>query len=185
MVAGNVARIVHAPGRVVVDPTNLSAAYPHGGTEVGKTNAFALQPFGEVFRVEYEGLGEAGDILEANKSWRAAFFLRGFDDDAIEQLTSWGYVVGGVSQHATFNEPGNKVPGESALLRAKKVLYVPDDLIHTPAILIYRGVADWTVGAEIAFQRGEELGIPITVDCVRDTNGNMLTVGRFADLSLT
>ena len=183
MAAGLAARVIHAPGRVVIGPTNLSNAYPHGGTEVGKTNAFAIQPQGTPFRVECEGLGEATDILEANNAYTAAFFLRGWDDEAVEKMTN-GFVVGGTSRRAIFRVPAN-VPGTSSSGRAVILLYVPDDIIHVPSILIFAGIPDWTQGGELAFQRGEELGLPITVDCLRDSNNNMLDVARFTDLSLT
>jgi hypothetical protein len=186
VVAGNVARILRGPGRVVIGPTNLAAAYPYGGTEVGKTNQFALQSFGTQFRIESEGLGEATDILEANKRFVAALFVRGWDDDAVEQFfSSSNYAAGGTSAHAVLSEPGTKVPGESAIARAVKLLYVPDDIIHVPSLLIYRGIPDWTEASELAFQRGSELGIPLTIDCLRDGNGNTLSIGMLADLSLT
>ena len=185
MAAGNVARIIRAPGNIVVNPTNLAAAYPYGGTEVGKTNQCALQPMGSSFRVEYEGFREAGDILEGDNRYTFGCFLRGWDDDAVQKLLAGGYEAGSVTQHSVFHEPGNQVPGESALTRSVILLYVPDDLIHVPAVLIYNGVPDWTEGADLAFQRGDELGIPITLDCLRDSNNNMLRVGRFADLALS
>lgn len=184
MAAGKVSRIIHAPGRVVVGPSNLSSAFPHGGTEVGKTNAFGWSSHGVPFRVECEGLGEATDILEPNQRFSVSFFVRGWDDDAVELLLATGFVAGGTSQHAVFKAPVN-VPGGTALGRAVILLYVPDDTIHVPAVLVYRGIPEWTEGSEIAFRRGDELGIPITVDCLRDANLNTLAIGRFDDLSLT
>ena len=99
-------------------------------------------------------------------------------------LLSDGYTKGGVSGHAMFNAPGGNVPGSSALPRAKVLLFVPDNPIDVPAVIVYRGVPGWSDSAEIAFQRGSELGIPLTVECVRDSAGRILTVGRLADLSL-
>lgn len=185
MVAGNVARVIRAPGRLVVDPTDLDDAYPYGGTEIGKSRLCVLQPLGTSFRVECEGLGEATDVLEANNRWVFSCQLRGWDDDAIQKMLAAGYETGATSGHTGFFVPGSATPGESALSHAVKLLYVPDDVIHVPAVLIYRGVPDFSDGAEIAFQRGEELVVPLTVDCFRDANDNILRVGRLADLSLT
>lgn len=185
MAAGNVARIVRAPGRLVVNPTDLGAAYPYGGTEVGKSNLCVLQPRGTGFRVEAESLGEATDVLESSNEYVFACFLRGWDDDAVAQFLSGGFTAGAVSKHAVWSEPGTTVPGASALDRALILLYVPDDLLHTPAVLVFRGVPDWNEGSELAFQRGDELGLPIAFDCIRDTNDHILSVGRLADLSLT
>ena len=186
MSAGSASRIIRSPGRIVINPTTAFAttAYPYGGTEIGKTRLCVLQPQGRPYRVEYESLGEAGDILEPNNQYTFACFIRGWDDDAVQKLLAGGYVAGSVTQHSVFSEPGTYTPGQSAIARAVILAYIPDDPIHVPGVLIYRGIPDWSEGSEIAFQRGDELGIPITVDCLRNASGNMLKVGRIADLAL-
>ena len=40
MASGDVSKVLRAPGRLVVNPSNLAAAYPYGGVEVGKTKPF-------------------------------------------------------------------------------------------------------------------------------------------------
>lgn len=184
MAAGNVARIMRGPGRIVINPTDFELAYPYGGVEIGKTRACQLTPLGTPFRVESEALGEATDVLEANRNYLFTCFVRGWDDSAVEKLMSGGYTAGSVSSHAVYSEPGN-VPGTSSIARAVILLYVPDDLINVNALLIYRGIPDFPEGAEFLWQHNEELGIPMNVDCLRDSRGNMLSIGRFADLSLT
>lgn len=185
MAAGDVARIIRAPGRLVVGPTDLAAAYPHGGTEVGLTNAVVLQPTGSGFLVRNEALGESTDVLEGGNEFAFACFLRGFDDDAVAQFFPDRHSTGSVSGHSVFSVPGTNAPGASALGRAVIVLYVPDDALHVPAILVYRGIPDFPDGAEMAFQRRDELGLPVSMHCVRDANDNTLAVGRLADLSLS
>ncbi len=184
MVAPTAASIIRAPGKIVIGPSDLSAADPYGGTQIGLTNQVALVSQGTSFRVECEALGEASDILEPNNSYQLLLFGRGWDDDMVEQCLASGYAAGATSQHATFSVPGN-VPGASSIGRAVILLFVPDDIVHVNSLLVYRGIADWTDGAEIAFQRSAESGIPLTVDFLRDGNGNMFTLRRFADLSLT
>ena len=185
MTAGHASRVLRAPGRLVANPTDLSVAYPYGGTELGLTRVVVLLSQGAGFRVESEALGEATDVLEESNHFVMSCFLRGWDDDAMKHLLADHYDAGAVSGHAVVTIPNRARPGSSALVRAKILLYVPDDLVGAPALLIYRGVPDIPAGAEIAFQRREELGVPITVDCIRDSNGNILQVGRFADLSLS
>lgn len=184
MAAGSAARVIRAPGRIVVGPTNLASEFPYGGTEIGKTNACVMQPFGTGFRVVSEGLGEATDVLEASNEFVVSFFVRGWDDEAVELLLSDGQAVGSNSRHRVWSSPGNVTPGASALPRALKVLFVPDDTVHVPAMIVYRGVPQWVEGAQMAFQRGEELGLPVALDCVRDTANRILAVGMLADLSL-
>ena len=167
-----------------MNPTNLAIAYPYGGVEVGLTRACALLPLGTGFRVFSEGLGEASDVLEPAHEFVFTCFLRGWDDDAIETLFIDGYREGTVSKRAVWSAPGVAVPGSSALPRAVKLLFVPDDVAHVPAVLVYRGIPDWGTNAALAFQRREELGIPLAIDCIRDALGRIVTVGILVDLSL-
>ena len=187
MAAGDVARVVRAPGSIVIGPTDLSTPgsdNSYGGTLIGKSKDAFFGSSGIPFPVPYEALGEAGDVLEADKSFAFVFFSRGWDDDAVEKMLAGGYAAGTVTQHAVWSEPG-AVPGTSAIGRAVILLYVPDDLIHVNAVLIYRGIPDLPEGAEMALQRGTEFGIPLSVFCMRDGNANMFSVGRLDDLSLT
>lgn len=186
MAVGRASRTVRGAGRVVIGPTDLSTTYPYGGTEVGLSMGCALLPLGRPYRVESEGLGEATDILEADNQYVFSCILRGWDDDAVEKLLSGGFIAGGTTRHATWEEPGTKTPGASSIPRAVILLYVPDDLIRNPALLAYRAIPDWTDGAELAFQRTTELGLPLAFDLLRGaTPAKLFTVGRFPDLSLT
>jgi len=186
MAAGSATRVLRAPGKLVVNPSDLALDYPYGGVEVGKTRLVVLASFGSAVRIECEGLGgDASDVLERTNRYVFSCFLRGWDDDAVEQFFADNFVQGSVSGHALFREPGVRAPGASALSRAVALLYVPDDAVHNPSALIYRGVPDWSDGAELAFQRGEELGIPLAVDCLRGATGKIIEVGRLVDLTLT
>ena len=186
MAAGNATRVLRAPGKLVVNPSDLTLAYPYGGTEVGKTRLVVLTSLGASVKVSSEGLGgEASDILERTNAYVFSCFLRGWDDDAVAKFFATNFVQGPVSGHAVFREPGNRVPGSTALARAVVLLYVPDDAVNNPSAIMYRGVPEWTDGADLAFQRQEELGIPLTVDLLRSDTGNILEVGRLVDLSLT
>lgn len=185
MAAGNANRVLRAPGRLIVNPTNLSAPDTYGGVEVGRTTLVRLLPLGTGFRVINEGLGEATDVLEGSIEYLFACVLRGWDDDGVRTLLSGGYDRGVDTQHAVYSEPGHTTPGASALPRAVTLLYVPDNHVFAPAVLINRGVPDWEAGATIPFQRGTDLVLPIAVDCVRDEAGSILSVGLLSDLSLT
>ena len=171
---------------MVVNPTQKpgaeGAAYPYGGTFLGRCRATVLQPVGEEPLLVKSEAGFPTDILEPDNFWIAGFFLRGFDDDAIRRMP--GYERGPNTQHAVFAVPGQTTPGESALSRAMTILFVPDDPLGTPGFIIYNGVANWSAQAEVAFQRKEEMGLPLTVTCFRDGRNNILRIGILADLPL-
>lgn len=189
MAAGSVATVIHAPGRVVVTPTTAFATgtFPFGGTQVGKANKVLLTPAGqEPYRPWSEGLGAATDSLEPHHRWVVTCFLRGWDDDAIAQFFARGYSAGTESQRAVFSAPGSRVAGASRLALGLKIAFVPDDQVQSPGFLLYRAVPNWGASAEMAWQRKDELGIPLALECFHDasTPARILKIGRMADLAL-
>lgn len=184
MAAGNASRVIRGSGRWVAAPTDLSLTFPFGGVALGLSSAVVAQALGAPLRVESEGLGAGQDVLEPPERYAVGMFLRGWDDDAVERLLAYGASTGPVSGHASFDVPGPVSPGSSALARALVLVYVPNDIVNVPALLIRRGVPFWTEGAEIAFRRQSDLGIPLVVDCFRDDAGRTLTIARMADLVL-
>lgn len=186
MATGRSARIIRGPGRVVVNPTEplATSAYPHGGVEVGRANMVVLKPLGQSYAVQHEDTGEIGDIIEAGQRWVLSMFMRGWDDDAVRTLLSRGYTMGEQTQHATFSVPGNHQAGTSEITHAVTLLFVPNDLVNVPAMICYRAVPDWQDGAEIAFRRGAEVGLPLSFECIRDDDGRILSIGMLHDLEV-
>jgi len=191
MATGNVARVIRAPGTIHLDPLNVSGP-AFGGVEAGKVQSIAFAQQGTEFEIENEGLGEITEVLEGENRFAVSFFARGFDDDAVEKLLASNYALGAVSGHAMMQQIktsgeihlGSNVPGASTMPRSVRVLFVPDDTIHVQALLLYRCIPTFTEGAEILLQRKEELGLPITLRCLRDATGNTYQMGRLSDLSL-
>lgn len=184
MAAGTASRVIRGPGRLVVAPTDLNIAYPFGGKEVGRTKLVVIQFLGQSYKLKQEGRGEITEVLEADKRFAFSCFLRGFDDDAVRQLWEDNYVLGAVTGHAVYQEPGAAMPGKTALDRARKLLFVPDDLVNVPALIMYRAVPDWADSASVAFSKTEELGLPFSAECLRDASDRILKIGRLADLTL-
>lgn len=184
MVAGNAIDAKRAPGRLVVNPTAsfVSGSFPYGGTEIGRARDCAILPVGSAYRIESEGLGEASDVLESPNRAVVAFFLRGFDDDAVETLFAGGYSAGADSLRARWDMPGNRSPGQSAIGREVSVLFVPDNPAAVPGWLAYRAIATFQDSSEIPFMRSEEMGLPVTLECLRDAQDRIIQVGRITDL---
>lgn len=184
MAAGSAQTVIRAPGRLIVAPTALNVPSAYGGSEIGLTKACVLQPLGSPFRIVSEGLGDATDVLNRDLRFIFSCFLRGFDDSAFSLLFPDLFGIGAVTGHAVYSAPGASTPGTSALGRGRTFIYIPDDTLNVPAVLIHRGIPDWAPGAEMAFQRQEELGVPLSIECLRSDSGKTVSVGRLADLSL-
>lgn len=186
MASGSSAKIVRGHGRVIVNPTTEVSAgsFPFGGTEIGKVSMFAIASRGEGLIVESEGLGRVSEVLEGGIAWGVTFLLRSWDDDAIAALFPDAFEAGDSTQHATFQIPGAIKPGSSALGRAVKLMFVPDDVIGTPGLIVYRGVPDFRPATEVALRRSQEIVLPVAVECVQDTSGRILAMGRIHDLGV-
>lgn len=180
-------RVIRAPGTVIASPTNLTDADDdgaYGGTIIGSTRAVALVPLGTPYRVECEGLGEYSDVLEGNNRYIVNLFLRGWDQGAVSTLLAGGYSEGGTTQNAVWVEPGGRSPGQSAAGRALVWLFVPDDTHSHPALIIRAGIPDFAEGAELAMQHGEELGLNMSIECIRNASSQILDLGHLDDLTL-
>lgn len=180
------ARPLWAPGQLVVDPDVVGGRLSgdvdtnFGGTRIGLVAQSLLVIAGEAHVVESEALGEPSDVLEANNRYAWSAFLRGWDDDAVRLLLP-GYSEGD-SGHAVYSVPGNTTPGQSAMARARRFLFVPDDHVNAPAVLLFNGVPDWNQGAQLAMNRRDELGIPLSILAMRSASGDTLKMGRLRDL---
>ena len=178
-------RVIRLPGTLISSPTSLTAGATseYGGKIIGSIRAVALTPLGTSFNVECEGLGEFSDVLEPNNRYVVNFFLRGWDQDAVSSLLSGGYTEGTTTKNAVWKVPG-PTPGKSSTGRALVWLFAPDDTHNHPALIIRAGIPIFTDGAELAFQRTEEFGLNMSLECLRNSSNQTLDLGHLEDLTL-
>jgi len=186
VVSSSSAKIARAPGRIVINPTLEPSTnpYPFGGKEVGKVNQVRFARTSSPIPIFHEGSGEVGDVLEGPNRYAFSCFLRGWDDDAITALFSGQVSVGADTGHAVALFPSLLNPGNSALARGVKILYVPDDVLHVPALFVYNAVSSLQEGADLMWSRTTELGVPMSFECTRDAYGRVAAIGRLGDLRL-
>lgn len=177
--------ILHATGRVVVNPTNLSAAYPYGGVEVGLTRGAVLRNLSTGLVVFSEGFGGITDVLEPDDHWVFVCQLRGANDNALRVFFPDHQSEGATTRHRVLTMPNSSYAGASALGRAVVLLFVPDDLVNVPALLIHTAIPDFDDSAEILLQRREEYSIPVAFQCLRGSTGKCWQTGRLPDLTLS
>lgn len=179
-------RILRAPARIIINPTDPTAATPFGGTALGLTREAALvEQGGPGRRIESELLGEATEVLETANVASFGCFIRGWDDDALEHLMSGGYAAGEETSRATYTSPGTRIPGQTAFDRAVTLLLAPENPADAPALLIHRFIPFWDTESTLRWSRQEELGIPLAGECLRGANGRIYDIARMADLTLT
>lgn len=177
-------RVVRAPGRLVANPTNLAAAFPYGGTELGSTKGLTVRPFAGVFPLTAWELGGAPiEYLHRGAAWGCSGFLRGADDDAIAAIFP-NHAAGAVTQHQVVSEPGSVAAGHRLSNVSLKLLFVPRDSTRAPAWILYRAIPMLEEQAELEYAVEDEFGIPAVFMGIPDTTGRTFVHGRIEDLSL-
>lgn len=118
------------PGRLSVNPSNLSNAWPHGGTGLGLVQAARWMRQLRKEAIPAEELGGAPqDVAYLGESPGFEVTLRGFDPDAIAQVfenTGAGSVTGAIA--IRWDPDASPRPG--ALLgsdNAVDLLFTPDE----------------------------------------------------------
>jgi len=183
MATKNLQNIVRWRARLVKDPSNLSNAFPHGGTELGIVRSVRFQPnmkmehnlaveFGKV-RTETFYTGEAPVI---------ACVLREFDADALSTIwpntaNSGSTMQGRVS--GAFNRSGYAMSNNKLTLLWSP--YAVDDHKH---ILFHNAIPMVELANEIQASIGQEVGIAVAFSASPDSTGRTYDVGLRANLSL-
>lgn len=133
-------KILRTPGRLCINPTDLTADFPHGGTNLGGARSVRLEVDTPHLRVPNPEKGGLQETFEGNKRIRFVCILREFSDAVLSTLFR-SAVTGGTSAEKgiAFPQSGD-VPGKKGTDRAVKLLWVPYNTAQHPAVLIPRAI---------------------------------------------
>lgn len=165
------------PGRLVVNPTNLSSAPNYGGTTIGYFENFNQITSEESVDVLSEAEGKRKAVIVGITLLGAEFDLVQFDRDMLGKLLD--------QNGTTLRDPrlgGTVAPGLRPA--GQPVLFVPNDVLLHPAFLFFnpsyrRGVSRAPHGLQD--KRRER----IVIDANDDANGNTYACDLLSALSLT
>lgn len=184
---GNVRKILHAPGNIVVDPSWSGSldpdSFPWGGTVLGDVEGVSLIPFHEGFTVWAEEYGEPIEQLEALEDWGVGCFFRGWDDDAIASLMP-DPSQGDVTQHWGIEMPGTVLPGDRMTDRGRVLVFSPLNPRDVPGFVFRNALPVLETVRSFVFQHQEQLGVPIVFRCLRNDAGKIGEVKRLWDITL-
>lgn len=139
MAAGKPSSIRYQDARIVVNPTNLAAAYPHGGTEIGLFADVRFRPGSRIVTTEAEEYGGApANHGQMQGESRLVLLSRGWDAELMELLP------GGSKTGTPARGALDGVGGSSGLaLTEHKILVVPssesDLYVYLPAAVLLVG----------------------------------------------
>lgn len=177
--------VIRSPGRLVINPTDLTAAFPYGGTELGSVRQVTHLRFGADYALTAEEFGfEPVEYNQHGEIHGVSAFCRGFDDDVISALFP-NTAAGTTSQHQVVTWPGTNRAGTWRSAVGVKLLFAPFNPIDVDAIILYRGIPMDEDSARTPLAWQEEYGFPVTFMGIRDASGNGGQMGRLADLTVS
>jgi hypothetical protein len=181
-------QLAKIPGKIILDPTDLDAADPYGGTEFGFTRD---QDFGFGQKDRPIRAEEFGCVVESVLGRAEPIFaavLRTWDDDALATVfpdTETGS-SGRVIVHGRVKGSGVVRPGALVSGRAVKVLFVPESPDRYPWLILYRALPAIAETASLRLAVDESLGIGVVFRAIPDTSDpvRLYDIGYRGDLTL-
>lgn len=194
MAADDARTVLRVPGRLSYGCTDLTAAWPHGGTGLGATRALVLAHTGSSYPVTAEAFGgEPVEYLESGELWGMGCFLRGYDYDALGVLFP-NTATGTTSQERVVSAPGSVKAGSWASARSVKLVFTPEGSTHAaaadtpdapgPFVILYRAIPMLRESFELALERRQEFQFPALFQGIRDASSRIMAFGPRGDLSL-
>jgi len=177
-------KIIHAPGELVLTPTDLTDTVAAGGTLLGVVAEIIFRPNLLRRDLTAEEFGsEVLDIVEAGEQAVLAVLLRSFDGDAVSTVfkeTSTGSGTGDTG----IDYPGTLRAGTLGSARGVKLLFLPDSSDEVPAILLYNAIPLVAETAEVQLEMDSELTIPAIFHAARDGTGRVYQFKKMEDMVL-
>ncbi len=172
--------VLRNPGRFSVGPTDLSTAWPHGGTGLGvvaETTAVPVYKYEAVIAEEFAG--EEIKIIEMGGSWIVGATLREYGDDSISAFFN---STTGASGSEIVEAPTNTYPGTT--ITAVVLLFTPYEQTTHPALLAFEAIPMVTEAATLALELQSEMVLPVMYRCLRNASNKQIQIGLLSDLTL-
>ena len=176
--------VLRVPGRLVRDPTDLSASFPYGGTALGVVSGVALDR-GIVTEelVGGDDRNQTIDLLYLREQWRLSVVLREWTDEALA-VAGYNLGTGASTSKKYLANRGSVVPGRllSSFL-SMKLVYAPEDA-STPGILVFRALPAIEETSMLNLNMGDDLTFSLLFHCIEGAAAYSSEgyVARLADL---
>lgn len=182
MSTANANNIIRLKGRLVKNPTNLSTAFPHGGTALGMVREGVFR-FGYKSKdiTAWEWGNQVVDTLYCGDSAIMSFVIRDYDGDMLDATipnVSSSTIIGVASGS------GLKRAGTLLSVEAITLLYSPDAVDDHPHILIYKALPMLQETAELQTSLKHEIGIAAMVKAIPDSQKRTYVIGKRNKISL-
>ena len=185
MAAPSVRSAIKVYGKLVKDPTDLTADYPYGGTELGLVGSVLLRPRNQTQLLTAEEWGDqVWDAVDGGTSILLACTLRGVDGDAYGSL---------FLDTATGTPSGQKVirfrsdNGRAGTLRSTlgmKLLFAPSSPLRHRAVLLRDALPVLVEDTEIPMTKDEEWAVKVVFYGRPDSSNRVAEIAFIKDMTL-
>lgn len=187
-------KVLRVPGRLAIGPTDLTLAWPHGGTGLGAVRGVRLKRFGGLWPATSEAHGGAPvEYLEAGESWALACTVRTHQDDVIRRIFP-NTASGTTSQRRVVSAPGSVHAGDWVSGRSVVLVFTPEGATQAksatatdadaPFVVLYRALPLLAADIEIPLELGEDYALDVVFQGIPDSSGRVLAMGPRVDLTL-
>lgn len=201
MSLAEVRNILHIPGHLCINPTDISDSteFPYGGTALGVTREAEMR-FGIKTSLVYaEEFGTPVEAVYTGDTALFAFVIRDLDNDALATVfpntatgsTSGDKVIEGRVSGVSENRAGYTMSSQSVkLLFAPRVentdpsstTYIPFD--EQPMVLIPKAVPLVEETSMLQLSIKAEIGVGVVFQAIPDSSGRLYDVGKRGDITL-
>lgn len=180
-------KVLRIPGRLCADPSDLTAAFPHGGTALGITRDAEFRFGASKHVITAEEWGNIPcEVIVGGETAVMGCVLREFDNDMVKKVflnpatgsSSGDQVINSKAPAATLK------PGYRLSLKGFKLLFSPKSVDTHPHILMYNALPILDEAALVQASLAEELGIAVAFHAVPDSSGRVYAIGKREDLTL-
>lgn len=185
MATANSLNVRNVAARVVKDPTDLSAAFPYGGTELGLTMRNRFSPnivTRETTREEWGGASASAHYL--SERGLLAMVVRDMDPDMVAAIFPNTASVNGHTVIRGGFATSQNLPGYDLSGLSGKILLAPLDPAAHEGVLLFNGlpVIDEDFSAEYGIN--SEVGIGLAWLALPDSTGRTWEWGKIAGMTL-
>ncbi len=184
MALPNATQILRVPGRLCINPTDLSAAFPHSGTAIGIASQIRIITGIEEARVTAEEFGgQAVEAILGKRDYFLGCLLRQWDNDAIGMLFGDDSSAG-ASGDRIISWPGTDRAGYQLSGRSVKLCFTADRQTEHPSVLVYKAIPLYAEAEALRLTVLAELAMPVVFLGIRDGSSRVAAMGLLSDLSL-
>lgn len=187
MASPNVSKIIRAPGRLIVNPTDLNSPPAFGGIEIGIHRDIEMRFNQQYYWIFAEEYSTSVDAISCPDEAEIRAYARGMDASGIQYMfpsTSAGAMGDRVIQDFDFTGGVRAGALLTEVFTNMSLMFAPKDYDRHPFVIFHRVIPWLDEAAAMPLSRVEELSYAVAFRALPDVSGKSYTIGRRGSISL-